>query len=168
MRKTALLLITLISLFAITSSYAASKLRVGLVDRQQLQETVREFWNENKTPQDHDFKAQQTDIKKIRQDLMAQRKKLDDDSLNEKDKSPIEAKIETLQKQLSEKASALRKKMLSKRTERVKLMQAKIKTKVAAVARKHKVNLVLASHQVMYADDEVDITADVIKAIKQK
>lgn len=169
MKRIFTLLSILLMSFALSNSYAGNNFRVGVVDSQKLQTAMRDIWNTQIAPSE-DFKKEQEKVAQLRLELQKKHNILNDED-NPVSKTVVEKvqkEINDLQAELTKYQGTLRERMMSARTKQAEKVRDDMKNEIAKVAKQHRVNLVMVSHQVLFSDNEVDITEDVIKALTKK
>ena len=166
MRKMMLSVVVLLGSLVCFQAFAAP-ITVGTVDARKIGQVMQKFRLDQKEAT-KDFKADKDAMTKLRETVKTERAKLKNKKLSEAKKKAITAKVAKIQKDLTAKQTAMRTKMMDQRTAKQKQMLKKFKSAVAKVARKQKVDIVVPSQTVFFADKEVDLTDAVVKALEKQ
>lgn len=145
---------------------AASPVAIGLVDMQQiLQQSPKvtaasEKLKKQFSPEQNKLMAKQNHLKELTDKLNR-----DAAVMQPKDKEALQAQIEKEQKDLMQQSQAFQQKAFEAQQKEMQSILANVTGVVKDIAKKKNLGLVVDKGAVVYADDGLDITNDVKKAL---
>lgn len=157
------LLALLASAFVAPHGLAQTNIRIGYVDMKQLLDNAPQI-TLSREAIDREFRPQSDNIATDEQrlnDLRAQLQTPDDDRARQ------ENRIRNLQLSINRRKEDLRQQILFRRNEAIQALEDDINQAVAAVARSRSYDLIISS-PVIYANDSVDLTQDVLAYLQQQ
>ena len=113
------------------------------------------------------FAGRQSDLEKMQKDYEADVSKLTKNKsvMSDSDTKDLQDKISSEQGELRQAQSKFQQEVYTARNKQVTAFYAKVKTVVATIAAKDKLNVVLPKTTVLYSEDNMDITKDVLAAL---
>lgn len=157
-----------LSLSVMLPTYAASNTGVGYVDMQKVLEdsklgkALQEELRKEFEPRAKEFGAEEQAIQKMVQDLERDKPLMSKDQVAKKEKE-IQGRIEAYQK----KVAPLQQELMKTQQEKGRKIVGPARQAVNDVAKKKKLGMVVDQGQagLLYMDESLDITADVIKQL---
>lgn len=162
-----ILIASLFSLSLCTGAFA-KEMKLAVVDLQAVLEkaiVTESFKNQReKITQSiqSELSKKEVELKKDEDNLSAKKGKISEEEFAKKVQE-FNRKVSSVQKDVSEKQEKVEA-ALSKSFEEIQTSVAKVVNKIA---KKDKINLVLPKSQVMFADDNLDITLEVITELNK-
>lgn len=113
------------------------------------------------------FAGRQSDLEKMQKDYEADVSKLTKNKsvMSDSDTKDLQDKISSEQGELRQAQAKFQQEVYTARNKQVTAFYAKVKTVVATIAAKDKLNVVLPKTTVLYSEDSMDITKDVLAAL---
>ncbi len=171
MKKLLLIAVAILSLSAISMStaYAASDTKIGVINLQGLLGQLPQMKTISEKIKTQ-FASRQADIAKAQD---AFKKSADDYRKNnavmsEKDKNAAQDKLIKKEQELQKMQIDFQRDFVEEQNKQVNALLEKIKSVVADVAKKEKLELVLIDASVAYADKKMDVTSAVLNVLKEK
>ncbi len=161
------LMLSLLALLASVSisqyALAQTNIRIGYVDMKQLLDNAPQITLSRESI-DREFRPQSDNIASDEQRLNDLRAQL---QTTETDRSRLENRIRNLQLSINRRKEDLRQQILFRRNEAIQALEDDINQAVATVARNRNYDLIISS-PVIYANDSVDLTQDVLTYLQQQ
>lgn len=163
MKKLVLLLMTLVSLSIAAVPAFADNMKIGVLNMQELLQKMPQMKqiNDSMKKQFGDREAQivsaQNDLKKAADDF-----RKNNAVMSDKDKQAVEQKLVKQEQDLQQMQAAFQKDYVATQNKQIASLLDQIKAVVKNVAAKDKYNLILINAGVAYADDNIDVTNEVL------
>ncbi len=160
-----------LSLAVIMPGHAASGAGIGYVDMQKVLEEsklgkrVQDQLRKEFEPRAKDFADEEKQIRQAQQEFERDKPLMSKDQVGKKEKE-IQARIDAYQK----KAMPIQQELMKAQQQKGKEVIGPAREAINAVAKKNKLNMVVERNQggLLYIDEGLDITADVIKQLDSK
>lgn len=166
MKKLLLVLITAVVVSMSTVAFA-DDLRVGIIDVRQVLQKSPQVANMQKKLQD-EFSSRDKQIQEAQAQLQQDTNKLNRDSsvMSANDRASLSQKIQTEQQNLRTMQVNFQKDLYAKQSEQMQSVLNQLQNVVTKVAKQKGLNIVIVKDAVAYANNEVDITEDVMREMK--
>ena len=169
MKNVSLLLLSCLIGLAFLSnvSAATASSKFGVVDFQKVMKNSSTATQAQKKLQKQ-FAPQRASIVEKQKALKEMQSKMKRDSavMRASDKKELETKMITTRKELSSMVEDFNKKLFKSQQETMRQLVKEIMGIVADIAKKNHLDLVVPKEGVLYASDQIDITAQVEKQVK--
>lgn len=158
-------LLILIGMLLLPVSIMASSIKIGTVDIQKISPVMRSlFANQDNSK----LSAVQSEMNKLQTSLAELQNKLKDKNQMSKDKGKaLQTSITNLQNKLRSKRTEMMEKMRSIREEQQKTFREKWDILIAQVAKQKDIDVIVPNNVILFANDKVDVTDEVIKKLKE-
>ena len=143
---------------------AAEKLKIGVVDIQQILQQAPQVKTINERLEKK-YNNRQQEIVKLQEALKKNMEKLERDGaiLSVAEKNTLEENIVTQRRDLQRKGQDYQQDLGREQNQEMQQFFALVKAEIDKVAKKEKYDLILQKDGVPYANDDVDVTAQVMK-----
>lgn len=166
-----LFLSAILSLAVITPGYAASSASIGYVDMQKVLEDskvgkrVQDQLRKEFEPRAKGLGEEERQIRKDQQEFERDKALMSKDQVAKKEKD-LQTRIEAYQK----KAAPIQQELVKAQQQKAREVIGPAREAVNAIAKKNKLGMVVERNQagLIYIDEGLDITADVIKQLDSK
>jgi len=167
MKKLILVAASALALF-VSSLAVAAQLKVGVVNYREVNKQTQ-FANKMRSSYQQRIKAFYKPMMDARKQITADKAKLNDAKakLSKSDKKALKNKIKQQQAALNKRQQELRKQSTEFRTKIVNEFQDILKNAVRRIANKQGINMVLQNSSLIYSDNTIDLTNQVIAALNK-
>lgn len=160
------LIISSIMLLA-AASYATAATKFGTVDYREVNKQT-DFASKMRSSYQQEVKKFYQPIVEARKQLTENKKRLNDKgtTLSKAARTKLEKQIKTEQADLTKRQAQLRKESVDFRKNIMDRFQDKLKNAVGRIAKRQNIEIVLQKSSVLYANHTVDLTTQVVAALK--
>jgi Skp family chaperone for outer membrane proteins len=165
MKKLSVLLVSFISLIFLSNAFAING-KIGVVDSQKISTSPKAVQLQKSLQEQFEPKWVKITEKQKTLHEMAAKMKRDNTIMRDSDKQSLQNKMTNTQKELVSMMDDFKKKFAQAQQSMTESFMADVKKAVAKVAKKNQLDFVVPKDFVLYAQNEMDITAQVEKILK--
>jgi outer membrane protein len=168
MKKLLIPVFSLLALILSATAYAQDA-KIGIIDvRQVLQKSPQVAAMQKRLQQE--FGARDKQIRSAQEQLQKDVDKLNRDAsvMNASDREALTKKAQSEQQDLRNMQMSFQKDVYAKQSQEMQSILGQMQTIVAKIAQQKNLNLVVTKDAVAYANNDLDITDDVMKEIQKK
>jgi outer membrane protein len=156
-------------LCALPVAFASAELRVGVLNTDLLIQESPYFKTMQQTLQT-EFAARQREGDKLQKDYTTKAEKLqkDGDTMIAADKTKLERDLRDLQRDIQRKEAEFKEDVSTRQNEELQKLQRAIGADIQAYAKSQNLDLVIPANAVLYVNESLNITPQMVQAIREK